>query len=260
MRFKITSDETTVKEQIIDYFASNCTCKIVDEDYDISIEIYLTYKKSNMMIRDNNIIIHAGEDISIKDFCDKIIEMFNIDSINLISKCKDIESITKKEEKIAINYDKVNNVISRGIDDPYVPEESAKIVDQTNSSFYSVRRSLNDAASEKWCSESLTAAIRECDKYAGYKVFSDTGDLIYTSKKYKVALEKKNVDYIDKTRFIRNNGAGIKVKNKDLKLINIPDGTKVIVSKISSKVSEIIIHLDDGPIKTEVATSILSRL
>ena len=45
MRFKITSDDTTVKEQIIDYFASNCTCKIVDEDYDISIEIYLTYKK-----------------------------------------------------------------------------------------------------------------------------------------------------------------------------------------------------------------------
>lgn len=261
MRFKISSNETNVKQEIIDYFISNCSCKIVDEDYDLHIIINKTDKNSNMIIKDSKVFIYAGDDISIKDFCDKLIERYNIESINFISGCRDIDTITNKEDKVKINYDKIHNVISRGVDDPYIPEESANKAHTTKSRFYSVRSSLNNSESEKWCGESLTHAIRECDKYTGYKVFSDTGDIIYTSNKYKVILKNNDDSGCLKTRMlIRNKGLGIKVLNNDSKLVSVPDGTEVIVSKISSKKSEIIIHLDGEIIKTEVATSILSRM
>ena len=82
MRFKISSNETNVKQEIIDYFISNCSCKIVDEDYDLHIIINKTDKNSNMIIKDSKVFIYAGDDISIKDFCDKLIERYNIESIN----------------------------------------------------------------------------------------------------------------------------------------------------------------------------------
>ena len=263
IRIKINSFEISYKNTIIDYLNRVSICKFVegDESTNVTINI-LDYEGSSYYDINKDIVTIYLDKYSnnnyefIKKVCDIMIEAFDIESINFDLRIKNIDNVSDMNDKLNANYDKIGNTFSRGKDDPYISLDTVKA--SKGSNVYSTRRSLNDSDSEKYCGESLTRAIMECDKHAGYKVYSDNGNVVYSSKMYKVDLNS-DVKVEKQIRYIRNRGAGIQIKVNNIP-VNIPDGTEVIVSKISSKISEIIVHLNGQNIKTEVATSILSKM
>ena len=263
IKIKINSFEISYKNTIIDYLNEVSICKFVDgeELTDITIEILKHKGSSYYDIKRDDVFIYLEENGKnnhsfLRRVCDIIIEVFDIESINFDLRLKNIDNISDINDKLTANYDKIGNTYSRGKDDPYISLDTIKA--SKGSNVYFVRRSLGDSASEKYCGESLTQAIMECDKHTGYKVYSDKGNAVYTSRMYKVDLNS-DIKAEKQLMYIRNRGAGIQVKDGNIP-INIPDGTEVIVSKISSKISEIEIHLNGRKIKTEVATSILSKM
>ena len=263
IRIKINSFEISYKNTIIDYLNEVSICKFVDgeELTDVTIEI-LNYEGSSYYdIKRDAVFIYLDKNSNqnhsfLRKVCDIIIEVFDIESINFDLRLKNIDNVSDINDKLNANYDKIGNTYSRGRDDPYISLDTIKA--SKGAIVYSVRRSLKDSASEKYCGESLTQAIIECDKHTGYKVYSDKGNMVYSSKMYKVDLNS-DIKTEKQIMYIRNRGAGIQVKVNNIP-VNIPDGTEVIVSRISSKISEIEIHLNGRRIKTEVATSILSKM
>lgn len=262
-RIKINSEEISFKNTIINYLNEVSVCHFVegDELADVVVNIYKYNGNSYYDIIKYNMQVFVNEndntDIFLKKVCGIIIEVFDIDSINFDLRIKDIDNISDINDKLNANYDKIGNTFSRGKDDPYISLDTIKA--SKGSTIYTTRRALNDAESEKYYGRSLSNAIRECDKHVGYKVFTDNGNLVYSSKMYKIDLNNNNKSEKE-FMVIRNKGVGIKIKDNYGNLIKIPDGTKVIVSKISSKKSEIIIHLDEQNIRTEVNNSILSKM
>lgn len=264
IRFKITGDSTQCIDSISKYLTDNCVCKINDNtkipDVIITIHDDECSPYYNIFNTNVDIYIPTGDHTEfLYKVCDIVFKTFNIDSLNFKMLYKDISIASDIEIRNKANYDITSdNKFSRGKDDPYISTETAKRAKY--SSGYVVRRTVESYETEKYSGPSLNRAIIECDKHTGYKVFNDEGQVIYISKKYKTELSNKSISDTSRHMKIRNNGSGIRVLNNRIP-VNIPDGTDVIVSKISSNnKSEIIIPFDNTRIKTLVSNSVLSEV
>ena len=268
IRIKINDfGNDTFTSVITNYLISNCVCKFVSEEKNADIIINKIYTSSTNYydIRKNNIDIYLNSNDNYRDFIEQvlniIIKAFNIDSLNFESfDMKDLDNITEKEIIFAANYDKKGNTYSKGKDDPYISKETAKA--SHYSSEYVVCRNLdynNLAETAKYVGSSLANAINECDKHTGYKVYNEKGEVVYTSKKYKISLDDVGDPNIKKHMKIRNKGIGIRI-GEGPSSINIPDGTDVIVTKKRTKKSEILIYLNGKKYYIEVNNSILSEI
>lgn len=260
IRFKFIGQDIPIKNTIEKKLKENCVCEFTnDTTYDILIDIQITDSDPLFdIINGNEVKIATAYDFESDTFIDYIIDTifkrFNIESLNFDIDIKTADTEENKEISLAANYDKINNVMSRGKDDAVVPLETAKRA--YASTLYTVRRAFNNPVNERYAGESLNKAIIECDKCAGFKVFDSNGKVIYSSQKNKININNMRAASMGhEYAVIRSGNGGIKLDN-----IFIPDGTRVIINKKSNKKSEIIIHLDDKKIQGEVINSILSSM
>ena len=261
IRFKLIGSNNPILNTIEKKLKENCVCEITnDTTYDILIDAQVTedYGPFFDIVNGNEVKITTTYKFESEAFInyiiDTIFKRFNIESLNFDLDIKTADTEENKEISLVANYDKINNIMSRGKDDAEVSLETAKRA--YASILYVVRRAFNNPVNEKYVGESLNKAIIECDKYAGFKVFDNTGKVIYSSQKNKININNMKRNIMEKEyAFIRTNNGGINIENTF-----IPNGTQVIINKKSDKKSEIIIHLDDKQIKGEVINSILSSM
>ena len=258
IRFKISGDNQPLLNTICKKLKENCVCCFDDTTYNIEINIHNSDFGPSFDIIGNKVSVFTVKDYNSEDFVRTIVSSifrkFNIESLDFDLTVKDADTIENSEINLGANYDKKANILSRGIDDPVISLDTAKRA--KSSLIYVVRRNFMDIDSERFQGESLTKAIMECDKHACFKVFDDTGKVIYSSKKNKTVIsDNSNLDKkLDEKAAIRT-GNGIRING-----IHIPDGTIVNITKRSNIKSEIMIHLGKEMIKTEVFNNILSRV
>ena len=124
--------------------------------------------------------------------------------------------------------------------------QTVKRAKTNNSSIYVVRRRFLDDESTKYMGASLVKAVTECKKYSGMSVFNQNGELIFKSTRNKVTPIQQPKECITKRAQLNiSTGTGIYVGNRG-KRIHIPNGTEVIVSKISNSNTEIIVESSTG--------------
>lgn len=258
IRFKISGDNKPLLNTICKKLKENCVCCFDDTTFNIEINVHNSDFGPTFDIISNKVSVFTKEDFNSEDFAKTIVSAvfrkFNIESLDFDLSVKDADTVENSEINLGANYDKKANILSRGIDDPVISIDTAKRA--KSSLIYVVRRNFMDVDSERFQGESLTKAIMECDKHAGFKVFDDTGKVIYSSKKNKTVIsDNSKIDKkLDEKAAIRT-GNGIRING-----IHIPDGTIVNITRRSNIKSEIMIHLGKETIKTEVLNNDLSRV
>ena len=257
IRFGIFGDNENFKNTIEKKLNQNCVCLFDNTTFDIAIKINNSVYGPEFTFVDNSVIINLNnyDDQFVDNVVSSIFRNYKIDSLDFDFEVKTADSIEDNEIALRANYDKIGNTFSRGIDDPVISLETAKRA-MNSFSLYTVRRSFLDSDSEKFVGESLSKAILECDKHAGFKVYDSEGKVIYSSHKNKIVINTncETDDILNETAVIRT-GNGLNVNG-----IHIPDGTRVIITKKSNKISEIKIHLGNETIITEILTSVLSKM
>lgn len=256
IRFKFSGTNHLIQNTIKKKLKENCVCDFNDTTFDIEIITLEGNEGPKFDIKDSVATIITTQaydsDKFVNDFLDFLFKRFKIESLNFDFDIKTVSDEEDKEIRLSANYDKINNTLSRGIDDKIISVDTAKRA--LPSTGYYVARTIT-GPSIVYTGPSLNKAITECDKYAAFKVFDYNGRVIYTSKKNKTVINDKEKIINKETTAIIRTGHGIKLNNR-----HIPDGTKVIITKRSNKKSEIIIHLDGERIIAEVLNEVLSLM
>lgn len=129
------------------------------------------------------------------------------------------------------NKDKIAKLIAEGILNKSISEPTTPTPSEE---MYRVRKTWQDAKSQKGAYSSLENAKRECDKHSGYSVFNNKGAKVYPNTVPSAKPPYKNGDYDCKAKVVRTNGTGLNVRSSrsasSTKLGNIKEGTIITVN------------------------------